>query len=124
MFLLKFCELRPKWVVNTVNHSGMKSVCVWQYYQNVKWLVSVIPLKLDYKEVFSKIVSSIYSGKCMLHFCFECLRKKKKLNDFLVECFSTNDIDLVDDIFYRQWLSTDRTTLELYNCRGIYFKNC
>ena len=37
----KFCELRPKWV-ETVNHS-MSSVCVCQYHQNVKLLVSVIP---------------------------------------------------------------------------------
>ena len=38
----KFCELRPKWV-KTVNHSGMHSVCLCQYHQKVKLLVSVIP---------------------------------------------------------------------------------
>ena len=93
----KFCKLRPKWA-KTVNHSGMYSVCVCQYHQNVKLLVSIIPLKLYYREVFSKIVCSIDSRKCMFHLCFKC-PGRKKLNDFLVECFSTNDIDL-DDIFF------------------------
>ena len=63
----KFCELRPKWV-KTINYSGMHSVCVCQYHQKVKFLVSVIPLKLDHKEVLSKIVCSIESRT----FCCSC----------------------------------------------------
>ena len=46
----KFYELRPKWV-KTVNHSGMHSVCVSQYHQNVKLLVSVIPGNFEYKDI-------------------------------------------------------------------------
>ena len=48
----KFCELRPKWM-NTVNHSGMHSVCVCLYHQNVKLLVLVIPSNFEYKNVLS-----------------------------------------------------------------------
>ena len=88
----------------------MRSVCVCQYHQNVKLLVSVIPLKLDCKEVLSKIACSIDSRKCMLHLRFDC-PGRKKLNEFLVECFSTNNIDLNHDIFHTQWVSTDRKTL-------------
>ena len=46
----------------------------------------------------------------MLRLCFE-YPGRKKLNDSLVVCFSTNDIVLDSDIFYKQWVSTDRTTL-------------
>ena len=46
----------------------------------------------------------------MLHLRFE-YPGRKKLNDSLVVCFSTNDIALDSDIFYKQWVSTDRTTL-------------
>ena len=63
----KFRELRLK-CVKTVNHGGMHSVCVCQYHQNVKLLVSVIPGNFEYKDILSKAVCNI-SLKCMLHLC-------------------------------------------------------
>ena len=77
----KFCELRPKWV-KTVNHSGMHSVCVCQYHQNVKLLISAIPGNFEYKDILSKVVCNIDLRKCMLHLCSDC-PGKTNLNKFL-----------------------------------------
>ena len=90
----KFCELRPKWV-KTVNHSGMHSVCVCQYHQNVKLLVSVIPGNFEYKDILSKVVCNIDLRKCMLHLCSYC-PGKTNLNKFLAEHFINNEFDLAD----------------------------
>ena len=105
----KYCELRPKWV-KTVNHSGMHSVCVCQYYQNVKLLVSVIPGNFEYTNILSKVVCNIDLRKCMLHLCSDC-PGKTNLNKFLTEHFINNEFDLAENIFYKEWISTDRTTL-------------
>ena len=67
----KFSELRPKWV-KTVNHSGIHSVCLCQYHQNVKLLVSVIPGNFEYKDILSKVACNIDLRKCMLHLCSDC----------------------------------------------------
>ena len=110
--LSKFCELRPKWV-KTVNHSGMHSVCVCQYHQNVKLLVSVIPGNFEYKDILSKVVCNIDLRKCMPYLCSDC-PGKTNLNKFLTEYFINNESDLVENIFYKQWISTNRTTLVNY----------
>ena len=67
----KFCELRPPWCV-TVDSSGMHSVCVCQTHQNLKLLVSVLPQRMDYNEIFLCLACSINSRNCMLHRCEEC----------------------------------------------------
>ena len=105
----KFCELRPKWV-KTVNHSGMHSVCVCQYHQNVRLIVSVIPVNFEYKDILSKVVCNIDLRKCMLHLCSDC-PGKTNLNKFLTEHFINNEFDLAENIFYKHWISMDHTTL-------------
>ena len=108
--LLKLdCELRPKWV-KTVNHNGMHSVCACQNQQNVKLLVSVIPGNFEYKDILSKVVCNVDLRKCMVHLCSDC-PDKTNLNMFLTERFMNNEFDLAENIFYKQWISTDRTTL-------------
>ena len=67
--------------MKTVNHSGMHSVCVCQYHQNVKLLVSVISGNFEYKDIPSKVVCNINLRKCMLHLCCHC-PGKTKLNKF------------------------------------------
>ena len=47
----KFCELRPKWCILVGNASGLHSVCVCEYHQNAKLLVTPIPGITDYKEI-------------------------------------------------------------------------
>ena len=67
--------------MKTVNHSGMHSVCVCQYHQNVKLLVSVISGNFEYKDILSKVVCNINLRKCMLHLCSNC-PGKTNLNKF------------------------------------------
>ena len=105
----KFCEVRPK-RVKTVKHSGVHSVCVCQYHQNVKLLVSVISGNFEYKDILSKVVCNINLRKCMLHLCSDC-PGKTNLNKFLTEYFINDKFDLAENIFYKQWISMDRTTL-------------
>ena len=95
--------------MKTVNHGGMHSVCVCQYHQNVKLLVSVILGNFEYKDVLSKVVWNIDLTKCMLYLC--SVWGKTNLNKFLTEHFINNEFDLAENFFYKQWISTDRTTL-------------
>ena len=46
----------------------------------------------------------------MLHLCSYC-PGKTNLNKFLTEHFINNEFDLAENFFYKQWISTDRTTL-------------
>ena len=46
----------------------------------------------------------------MLHLCSDC-PGKTNLNKFLTEHFINNEFNLAENIFYKQWISTDRTTL-------------
>ena len=46
----------------------------------------------------------------MLHLCSDC-PGKTNLNKFLAEHFVNNEFDLAENVFYKQWISTDRTTL-------------
>ena len=105
----KFCELIPKWV-KTVNHSGMHTVCVCHYHQNVKLLVAVIPVNFEYKDIFSKVVCNTDLRKCMLNLCSDC-PGKTNLNKFLTKHFINSEFDLAENIFYKQWISTNCTTL-------------
>ena len=93
-----FCELRLKWV-KTVNHSGMHSVCVCLYHQNVELLVSVIPSNFEYKDILSKVVCNIDLRKCMLHLCSD-YPGKTNLNKFLTEHFINNKFHLAKNIFW------------------------
>ena len=106
----KFCELRPKWCV-TVNVPGAQSVCVCQQHQNVKLMISAIPGNHDYKEILQKLVCSISNRDCMLHMCEAC-PGRDAVEDFIRELFSANDFDEDDQINYKKWIHTDRTTLE------------
>ena len=72
--------------------------------------VSVIPGNFEYKDILSKVVCNINLRKCRLHLCSDCPGKTSQ-NKFLTEHFINNEFDLAENIFYKQWISTDRTTL-------------
>ena len=46
----------------------------------------------------------------LLHLCPDC-PDKTSLNKFLTEHFINNEFDLAENIFYKHWISVDRTTL-------------
>lgn len=105
----KFCELRPKWCVS-VNSNGMHYVCLCEQHQNGKLLVVAIPQNKDYKEILSKMVCDIENKYCMMNICENC-PGKNALKVYLEIIFSDENIDLDDDINYKQWVRTDRTAL-------------
>lgn len=104
----KFCELRPKWCV-TVGAAGTHSVCVCTIHQNVKLMLASSPICENYKELLKITVCDIESKDCMLHHCEAC-PGEKALKDYLDKVFEECDLD--DEIEFKQWVHTDRDTLE------------
>lgn len=107
--LSKFCELRPKECV-TVGARGTHSVCVCTIHQNVKLMLSKFPTtdegNISYHDLLDHLVCSTENALCMLHRCENC-PGLAGLHDFLMDKIS----DEVDQIIYKQWISTDRTYL-------------
>ena len=107
--------------MKTVNHSGMRSVCVCQYYQNVKLLVSVIPSNFEYKDILSKVVCNIDLRKCMLHLCSDC-PGKTKLNMFSNRTFYKPWIWFSWKYFFTNSGYLCGLGESLFNCWRIYCK--
>ena len=100
----KFCSLRPKWCV-LLGSSGSHAVCVCAIHQNAKLVATAC--QLDYKEMMKAIVCDTSNKNCMVHRCPACpgksaLVSKLQQLDCLVE---------MDEVIFKQWQSTDRTTL-------------
>ena len=108
----KFYELRPQWCIS-VGVKGTNSVCVCEIHQNLKLMLAALkPLKLDYKQLMAHQVCDISARECMLHRCPNCPNKDA------VETYLRNRIhdelnieDENDEISFKQWQHTDRTTL-------------
>ena len=56
----------------------------------------------------------------MFHLCQGCPDKKNLLN-FLESVFLENGYDMEDNTTYKQWISTDRSSLTPFNqqCRNL-----
>ncbi|GBM24624.1 hypothetical protein AVEN_144375-1 [Araneus ventricosus] len=113
----KFAELRPKNCV-LAGASGTHTVCVCTIHQNVKLMLADIQQSTFTKEenyylktyqhclplmICNSAQSACYFGKCS-----ECPGSEnlvQKISDF----FNDNG---VENITFKQWLSTDKSTLE------------
>ena len=98
--ICKFCETRPKECI---------SVGVCTLNQNVKLLLASFPLtdgNLTYHDLLEQLVCSTDSSACMLHRCVNC-PGTASLEEFLESKINGE----MDHINYKQWVSTDRTTL-------------
>ena len=104
----KFCELRPKWCV-TVTSSGMHNICVCIIHQNVKLMLAATSINVDYKELVAKAVCNTNLKDCMLHRCEECLGEDGVQN-YLKDIFKDHDPEEL--IVFKQWIHTDRDTLD------------
>jgi hypothetical protein len=93
----------------TVGSAGMHSVCVCTMHQNVKLMLAACPIKDDYKVLISKTVCGIESKDCMLGRCEKC-PGPEGLKEFLINFFVDSDPD--DIIEFKQWIHTDRDTLD------------
>lgn len=100
-----FCALRPKHCI-FAGSSGTHSVCVCVIHQNAKLLAS--NLDITYNELLNKIVCDPTNRECMIHRCGSC-PGTGALYTYLYDFFEEfNDATQIE---YKQWQSTDRTTL-------------
>ena len=122
----KFAENWPKYVV-LLSSSGTHNVCVCTYHQNPKLMIanSWISTQEELKEIVGGNVGDTYKGEikyqhlvarmicnppreeCWINSCEQC-EDTGTLEEKLVSIFRAMDID---EITYRQWQSTDRTSL-------------
>ena len=107
--LSKFCTLKPKWCITT-NASGTHNVCVCKNQQNIKFLIDAIRWNKSYNDFMALIVCSLENAECMMHRCKLC-PGIQALKSCLVQEFI--DHVLEDDVVFKQWQSSDRTTLLL-----------
>jgi hypothetical protein len=107
----KFAELRPKHCV-LAGASGTHTVCVCTIHQNVK-LMSLemqIPQLPTYHHCLAKIVCNPPHPRCYLGECDVCPGIETLKGELLTH-FDESD---VEQIVYKQWVSTDRSTLETF----------
>ena len=104
----KFAELRPKHCV-LAGASGTHSVCVCTIHQNVK-LMMYVPNLPTYHHCLAMIMCNPPLPKCYLGECDEC-PGVAQLKEELITLLDENDIG---QIIYKQWMATDRSTLETF----------
>ena len=93
-----------------VGASGLHSVCVCFYHQDVKLMLSPVNPALYYKYVLSLCVCDIYNQKCMLYHCDDFPSEtyvKHFLKEQLLQHYCADD-----NIKFKQWGSTDRSQPE------------
>ena len=107
----KFAELRPKHCI-LAGASGTHSVCVCTIHQNVKLMMFEMRLSdvPTYHHCLAKIMCNPPLPKCYLGACGVC-PGIAKFKEELITLLDEND---VEQIVYKQWVSTDRSTLETY----------
>lgn len=114
----KFAELRPKNCV-LAGASGTHSVCVCTIHQNVKLMVEggkLVHLTADdehplktYKDCLAAIICKQPHPACYFNECDSCpgiTPLKEHLQKLM-------DEEGIESVTYRQWVSVDRTTLEI-----------
>lgn len=104
-----FAMSRPKWCI-LAGAQGTHSVCVCTIHQNPKLMIAAFQSKnLGYSDLMQKTVCSIDSEQCMMRRCKECPGEENLIN-FLNSLKEETDEEN-QDIEYKQWVTTDRTTL-------------
>jgi hypothetical protein len=104
--------LRPKECV-LAGGSGTHSVCVCTIHQNMKLMFQGAKLErmcegYSYHDRLAQIQCNPLGVKCFLGLCEEC-PGVEKLQEALEAYF---DEQMIDQVEYKQWTTTDRSTLE------------
>lgn len=90
-----------------------KFVCVCTIHQNVKLMISALLSMMDssitYHELMKQLVCSVNLKLCMIHRCLNC-PGTEQLEAFIRTACKVNAAD--EMVNYKQWLTTDITTLE------------
>lgn len=114
----KFAILRPKNCV-LAGASGTHSVCVCQLHQNPKLMLDACNFKSlqsngsegtlsDYHNLLKMMICVNSTYRCYLRSCADC-PSPDVLRNILAKLFDDNNIETIT---YKQWTSTDRSTLE------------
>ena len=113
----KFTELRPK---ECVLAGGVEThcVCICTIHQNMKLMIVRAQLGtltngekhhlIDYHQWYADTCNDA-SSSCYLCDSSSCSNLMEDIILYLTEIFDKNSID---DLIYKQWLSTNRTTLQ------------
>jgi len=113
----KFAELRPRNCI-LAGASGTHVVCVCTIHQNIKLMMvggkiseltahEDVPLK-EYNHCLSKIMCNPPHPDCYFRLCSSC-PGTSGLQELL---YKLMDDSMIDSVQYKQWVSTDRSTLE------------
>ena len=107
----KFASLRPKQCI-LAGAAGTHSVCVCTIHQNVKLMFHTIKLPdlNTYHDCLGKIMCNPPSQFCCLGECPVC----PDIHLFKEELLSSLEKAVVDEIIFKQWVSTDRSSLETF----------
>ena len=109
----KFAELRPKHCV-LAGASGTHSVCVCTIHQNVKLMLLIQEMQISelatYHHWLAKIMCNPPHPRCYLGECDACPEIEMLKEELLTHL---DEID-AEQIIYKQWVSTDRSTLETF----------
>ena len=112
----QFAELRPKHCV-LAGANGTHSVCVCTIHQNVKLMSLVqemqIPELPTYHHCLAKIVCNPPHPRCYLRECDAC----PEIETLKAELLTYFDEIDVEQIIYKQWVSTNRSTLETFSAQ-------
>lgn len=122
--------LRPKNCV-LAGASGTHSVCVCQIHQNPKLMLHACDFKSllgpdqednlsDYKKILKMIMCDSPTDLCHLRKCSRC-PGSTHLQNVLIELFEEN---FIESVTYKQWTSTDRSSLETISKRTDDFVDC
>ena len=107
----KFAELRPKQCV-LAGSSGTHCVCVCVIHQNVKLMLQQLNISelSTYYNCLSKIMCNPPSPSCYLGECSTC----PELQSFKEELIELMEKYEIDQVVFKQWVNTDRSTLETH----------
>ena len=107
----KFAELRPKHCILD-GSSGTHAVCMCTIHQNVKLMLTELGLAEfpTYHDCLSRVMCTPPLSECYLDECESCPRIVPH-RDELLTVLDESDTEQVN---YKQWVSTDRSTLETH----------
>ena len=69
----------------------------------------LLPIKIDYHELYKFIVCDMQNKECMLHQCTQCPKNTSKLEEKLFELIGK--LEKEGTIEFNQWVTTDRSDL-------------
>ena len=112
----KFTVHRPKECV-LAGEVETHCVCICTIHQNMKLMIVGDQLGtltngekyhlIDYHQCIDAVTYNEISSSCYLGDCSSC---SNQMNDFILYLMEIFDKNSIDDLIYKQWLSTDRTT--------------